>query len=563
LLTPASRLIFRSAIAPKNKHQQFTISLDFHSKEIPTVTTYTCAVWQARRQPLVLVIHPAPALPAAQPAGAVKPTAASLREMEDKFCRIIEKIPMPICAYEIELPKRTHFMNLKFTEWFGYTIEDIPDMEHWKRLAIRDDPSYYQKVKLWYDELEKIRRGEISESRPIEFTVHCKNECIKIVEISFTVDSNLFYTTYNDITARKKFERALRENEQKFRNISEQLPIPIIVFSEKGDTRFLNNAFTAAFGYTRDDIPATASWQAKALQGAPNSNNMNWEKDIPHAISPADTIVATQYEVTCRNGEHKIVDVFISRANKNIYVAFNDISSRMKAERELKQSHRQLRELSAHMEHIREEERKHIAREIHDELGQQLTILKLDLLQISRKLPPEQTDMMQKMKEADQLLIETMRSIRKIATQLRPSILDTLGLVSALEWQSREFEKRFGITCVFESLLQEPVFSEQQATALFRIYQEALTNTARHAAATRVDAVLSQEGSRVVLEVRDNGKGFNPTDMAGKKTMGLVGMQERALMLDGTFSIDSAPGHGTYIAVSVPMLITNEEIKHL
>jgi len=156
-----------------------------------------------------------------------------------------------------------------------------------------------------------------------------------------------------------------------------------------------------------------------------------------------------------------------------------------------------------------------------------------------------------------------MRSVRKIATQLRPSILDNLGLVSALEWQSREFEKNFGIHCVFESLLYEPQFSTQQSNALFRIYQEALTNIARHAHATQVDAVLSQEDNRIVLEIRDNGKGFRKEDLAGKKTLGLEGMHERALMIDGDFRIESEPDRGTYIQIAIPILITNQEITQL
>jgi signal transduction histidine kinase len=167
------------------------------------------------------------------------------------------------------------------------------------------------------------------------------------------------------------------------------------------------------------------------------------------------------------------------------------------------------------------------------------------------------------MKQADQLLAETMRSVRKIATQLRPSILDTLGLVSALEWQSREFEKNFGIRCIFESLLNEPYFTTKQSNTLFRIYQEALTNIARHAHATQVDAVLSQEDSRIVLEIRDNGKGFSLEDMAGKKTLGINGMRERTLMIDGDFHIESTPEKGTYINISIPILITNQEISQL
>jgi PAS domain S-box-containing protein len=487
-------------------------------------------------------------------------------QAEERLRRIIEKMPMPIAAYETQLPKRFHFINPKFTEWFGYTIEDIPDISHWKKLAFKDEAYYRQKEKEWYSEMARIQAGEIKESRPIEFSVYCKDGSVKELEIAFTVDDNLFYTTYNDITDRRKIEKALQQNEQKFRNISEQLPIPIVVFGENADTRFLNNAFTDTFGYTREDIPTCDDWLNSAYPDEILRNGIrsNFEKQYDHQASQQPgKIHISQYEVTCKNGDKKTVEFFVSFGNKHVYVAFNDITGKVKAEQELKQSHRQLRQLSSHLENIREEERKHISREIHDELGQQLTLLKLDLLQISKKFQPEQQELIKKMQEADQLLIDTMRSVRKIATQLRPSILDNLGLVSAMEWQSREFEKNFGIPCVFESLLTEPSFSEQQSNALFRIYQEALTNIARHAGATQVDAVLSQNDNRIVLEVRDNGKGFLYNDIAGKKTLGLMGMRERALMIDGDFNMESIPGQGTYINISIPMFIPNEEINSL
>jgi PAS domain S-box-containing protein len=481
---------------------------------------------------------------------------------EEKFRRMIEKIPMPISAYEMKAPKRFHFINPKFTEWLGYTIEDIPDIAHWRKLAFKDDDYYKQKEQEWYTQLEKVKSGEISESPPIEFTVYCKDGTVKDLEISFTVDDNLFYTTYNDITFRKKAEKALQENEKKFRNISEQLPIPIVVFGEKGETRFLNHAFTDTFGYTREDIPTSTEWINAAYpdQAMRDQINAKWERDYLKNALRTQEIRVSQYEVTCKNGKQKIVEFYISIGNRNIYVVFNDISGKVKAERELKQSHRQLRELSSHLENIREEERKHISREIHDELGQQLTLLKLDLLQIGKKLHPGELELIDKMKQCDELLAGIMRSVRKIATQLRPSILDNLGLVSALEWQSREFERNFGIRCVFESLLTDPMFSEKQSNALFRIYQEALTNIARHSGATRVDAVLSEENNNIILEVRDNGKGFVQHLLSGKKTLGLEGMQERTLMIDGQFNMNSVPGKGTYIHISIP-IITDVEIN--
>ncbi len=569
-LSPSSKTIFKTAVAKKSKAATI-IHLDLISGILPT-TTYACSIWHKRKQPLILVIQKE--LPKEATTGYFKTATGTeyiersiaeqmVEETKDKFCRIFERITMPIAAYEIQPPKRFIFINPKFTEWFGYTIEDIPDIEHWKQAAYRDEAYFQEKQKEWRNEIKKIQDGEKQESRPFDITIYCKDGSTKDLEMSFSTDANLCYITFNDVTERNIITRALQENESKFRNISEQLPIPICVFSEKGETRFLNNAFIDTFGYTKEDIPSRHEWLAKAY---PDDNLRNqvianrvWA--TTRTLGKTRTTYMTQYEVTCKDGSVKNIEFCVSVGNRNIYVVANDITGKVKAEQELKQSHRHLRELSSHLEDIREEERKHISREIHDELGQQLTLLKLDLLQISKKLPPG--ELIEKMKQADQLLVETMRSVRKIATQLRPSLLDNLGLVSALEWQSREFEKNFGIHCVFESLLMEPQFSTQQSNALFRIYQEALTNIARHANATQVDAVLSQEGDKFVLEIRDNGKGFRKEDMTGKKTLGLEGMHERALMIEGDFRIESTPGQGTYIHISTPILITNQEIRQL
>ncbi|WP_165759082.1 PAS domain-containing sensor histidine kinase [Niastella yeongjuensis] len=576
-LMPGSKAVFKNAISKKNKQPNDIIQLEFSTKKLPEAT-YDCSIWQARKQPLVLLVHKSvqhaavnassqhraslPHIP--QPDDLIEWEKAEklVKAAENKFKRILEKITMPIAVYEVHEPKRFVFINCKFTEWFGYTIEDIPNIERWREQAYRDEVYFRQIQKGWQAELQRVYNGEKPESRPFESPVFCKDGSVKELEFTFTTDENLVFVTFNDITEKNCFLRALHENEKKFRNISEQLPIPICVFSEKGETRFLNNAFTETFGYTRDDIPTRKDWLSKAY---PDENYRNMVLAARELLAQrpelkARTTLICQFEVTCKDGSKKHIEFSASSGEKNLYVVANDITGKVKAEQELKESHRQLRELSSYLENIREEERKHISREIHDELGQQLTLLKIDLMQMSKKLKPEEQEMIEKMKQADQLLAETMRSVRKIATQLRPSILDNLGLVSALEWQSREFEKNFGIRCVFESLLFEPQFSTKQSNALFRIYQEALTNIARHACATRVDAVLSQEANRIVLEIRDNGRGFN-NDMTSKKTLGLKGMEERALMIDGDFRIESKPGEGTYIQISIPILITNQEIS--
>lgn len=563
-LTPDSRSVYKTAISQKNKDRDSIIQLEFSSKKLPPAT-YACSVWHIRKQPLTLVIHNKQA--AETPGNeliARKQAEQMVRAAKSKFKRILEKITMPIAAYEIQEPKRFVFINPKFTEWFGYTIEDIPDINHWQQLAMPNLADFKVKQQEWLEELRLVQSGEKRESRPIDFTIFCKDGSTKDLEMSFTTDNNLYYITFNDVTEINCMTNALRESEEKFRNISEQLPIPICVFGDNGDTRFLNNAFTDTFGYTKEDILTQQDWLTKAYPDVNYRNQVIAHREQAR-ISPLrnNSTFVSQFEVLCKDGSKKIIEFFVSIGNRNVYVVANDISGKVKVEYELKQSHRQLRELSSYLENIREEERKHISREIHDELGQQLTLLKLDLLQMSKKLHPNEKEMIESMKQADQLLADTMRSVRKIATQLRPSILDNLGLVSALEWQSREFEKNFGIKCIFESLLNEPQFTTKQSNALFRIYQEALTNIARHAGATQVDAVLSQEDMRFVLEIRDNGKGFRMDDMADRKTLGLKGMQERALMIDGDFQIQSKPGEGTYIQISIPILITNQEISQL
>jgi signal transduction histidine kinase len=215
----------------------------------------------------------------------------------------------------------------------------------------------------------------------------------------------------------------------------------------------------------------------------------------------------------------------------------------------------QLRNLSAHLQNIREDERKHIAREMHDELGQFLTALKMDLLWLNKKLSTgEETDAnREKLKEMTRLVDEAVLFVRKLAAELRPSILDDLGLIPALEWHSQEFTRRFQINVEFKSRVEEIETSPMIATGIFRIYQESLTNVARHSEAKKVMSVLEIIGGEIRLSIADDGKGFDMNGSGRTKTLGLLGMKERALMLGGTLEIISEPGKGTTIYISVPL----------
>ena len=212
----------------------------------------------------------------------------------------------------------------------------------------------------------------------------------------------------------------------------------------------------------------------------------------------------------------------------------------------------ELRELAAHLQNIREEERAAIAREIHDELGQQLTGLKMDMSWITKKMSTSDDILKQKIEHSVELLSKTINVVRKIATELHPSILDDLGLIDAIQWQSHEFEKRSGIKTEFNYsfLPQNP--GKNIITGIFRIYQESLTNIARHAEAEKIFTKLEYKNGQIILNIKDNGKGFDVLKFHNKKTLGILSMKERTLMMGGKYIIKSEIGKGTSIFVSVP-----------
>ncbi len=224
-----------------------------------------------------------------------------------------------------------------------------------------------------------------------------------------------------------------------------------------------------------------------------------------------------------------------------------------RAENALQNSYTQLRALAARLQTIREEERADIARELHDELGQSLTALKMDLAALSARFPQRNKQLHERAASMSEQIDATIKTVRRMSSQLRPGMLDDLGLGPSLEWYAQEFQTRTNITVETNILEQELALNHAQATALYRIFQETLTNVARHANATRVRATLHVNHEQLVLEIADNGKGFDRNQVRGKRSLGLLGMQERAEMIQGTLDISSVPGEGTTIVVRVPL----------
>jgi len=252
------------------------------------------------------------------------------------------------------------------------------------------------------------------------------------------------------------------------------------------------------------------------------------------------------------------IAVFIELHSYNAALS-HEIAERKQIEMSLRRSEESLRALAAHIQSVREEERTGIAREIHDELGQSLTGLKMDLSWLAKRLPAEQKDTQKKITTMFGLIDATVKTVRKISSGLRPQVLDDVGLVGALKWQAREFQTRTGVRCKVDMPEEDIVLAPEQATAVFRIFQEVLTNVTRHAKATRVDIELRLGDEGLRLKIADNGKGIASAEVQSQASLGLLGIRERALLFGGGVAIAGTKGKGTIVTLTIPRRVVDAQ----
>jgi signal transduction histidine kinase len=230
-----------------------------------------------------------------------------------------------------------------------------------------------------------------------------------------------------------------------------------------------------------------------------------------------------------------------------------DITDRYRAAEEVTRSREELRVLAAHLETVREDERRRIARELHDELGQVLTAFKLDLAWLEHRLARHTGDLSRRARELLGRLDGVMISVRRIITELRPSVLDELGLADAIEWQAQDFASRTGVTLDLAVETDGTDVPDPISSAVFRMLQEALTNIARHADARRVRVELRNDNGTLALLVADDGRGITETQLRGEHSLGLLGLRERAIACGGTLTITGEPGRGTTVDLRIPL----------
>ncbi|MDZ3995040.1 PAS domain S-box protein [Pseudomonas sp. Teo4] len=360
-----------------------------------------------------------------------------------------------------------------------------------------------------------------------------------------------------DVTERHRALAALRESDARLKGIAGN--VPGLVFRlepdpAEGDLEFpyISEGSEALVGYT----PVQIQHPDMGLR------NLVHPQDRADYHQVQDLAIATgqdwswQGRILTREGEQRWADIKASaRRLASGRVVWDgivwDISQSKQAQLALARSQEQLRELSAHLESVREEEKARIAREVHDELGQMLTVLKLELSMCELAYAELDPGLNERLASMKRLIAQLFQLVRDVATALRPPILDA-GIASAIEWQARRFEARTQIPCLVQVPDNLPALSDAKATGLFRILQEALTNVMRHAQAHSVEIELVREAEQLRMTVSDDGVGFC-RDQARPTSFGLVGVRERVLMLGGSMALDSEPGEGTSLSVAIPL----------
>ncbi len=364
-----------------------------------------------------------------------------------------------------------------------------------------------------------------------------------------------------DISARKRMEHKLRESETRLAKAQQMARLGNWEWEiATGETQWSDEVYRI-FGVDRD-TPVTFEFFLSCVH--PEDREL-MEKSLTAALARE-----VNYNVDARllpaGGEvrfiHAEAEVEFDGGGKalRMFGTVQDITERKEIEQEIRASREQLRELSSHIQTAREEEKAAIAREIHDELGGNLTALKMDISWLTRKLPPEMEAALEKTRSMADLVDTSVYAMRRIVTELRPTVLDDLGLLAAMRWQASEFTKRYGIQCKVAMHGEEIPVEGAYRIALFRIFQESLTNAARYSKADRVLVDVWREHDTIALDIVDNGIGLPENKAMDPTSHGLRGMMERARTLGGTVEIGSAPGEGVAISVRIP-LPAKEEIS--
>ena len=354
-----------------------------------------------------------------------------------------------------------------------------------------------------------------------------------------------------DITQRKAMEKALQQAEEKYRDIFDNAVEGIFQSTPSGRYLSVNPALARMYGYeSPEELMGGATDIAHKVYVDPDCREA-----LTCLLERQGVVQGFEYEVRRRDGStiwisESVRAVRDEKGKVRYYEGtIEDITERKRSEEELQQTLGQVRTLSRRLEVVREDERTRIARELHDELGVRLTCLKMDLSRLNDASRPKLEEKVLSMIEQ---VDTTIAAVQGLVAELRPGVLDDLGLVAAIEWQCRDFERRSGIRCLLDSSEEDIPLDSAKATAAFRICQEALTNVVRHARAKEIRVHLDTLDRELLLEIHDDGQGILPEKVTDAGSLGLLGMRERAAAVGGALQIVGLRGQGTTVTLRLP-----------
>jgi len=428
----------------------------------------------------------------------------------------------------------------------------------------RSPTEFLENPRLWFDVIHPEDKPEVETDFPVlysgkkfdhEYRIVRPNGEIRWIEakIKPTLDENGKLTQIDgiahDITYRKEIETKLLESEINFRRSIAESPIGIRIVSVAGKTVYANKTFLDIYEF--DSLEEFTSTPAK--------NRYTPESYIQHLVRKEKRKVGIEesdYEIgiICKNGNIRYVKVSYKEILWNGTVHFQVVNIDIT---ELRNSEEQLRKFASYLQNIREEEKVSIAREIHDDLGQILVALKIDMGMLKQRVSKtnvfdQSSDILLKFDDMVDLINKTIVTTRRIMNGLRPELLEMYGFVGATKDYLREFEGRHKIKCEFVSNDSEVEMTPQQSLALFRIFQEAMNNVAKHAKATSVKIQLQHTDNKLSLEITDNGVGLDKDNQIRPDSYGMIGMKERVILLEGKLDIISATGKGTCVRIEIP-----------
>jgi PAS domain S-box-containing protein len=523
--------------------------------------------------------------------GCVKPERGSwiFNAAKSDLISVLDNLPVGVAVLGSPIGNAL-YINNQIVDTLGYTLTETPSTRSLMKKAIPDRKARSEAYKGWR---QSVRSGS---GEPAARPYICGDGTVRSFEHrTVALRKDLIVNLWIDVTRREKAEAQLRESESRFRSFFENSSDPFVLFDGERVVS-CNRAAQKMFGYEdrKRIIGATmeklspekqpdgilSALRARSLFKAAlkrGSNRFEW---VVQRADGKETPVEASITTITLGGKTLLFAVLrdittwkearrallyakadlenrvrertsdLATANKRL---LREIKARKRTEQETRKSREELRYLSEHLQRIREEERARIAREVHDQLGQALSAVTIDLACLRERLPGQDAGLKEEVREIEKRIGDTTESVREICRELRPPILDDFGLPTAIKWHLGELRKKTGMDCTASIDEEIPVHQKEISLVIFRIYQEAMINVLRHARATRVHVMLKLNKNHLVLVVKDNGKGISAEQITSPLSLGILGIRERVRFWGGKSLFTGSPDKGTTVRVSIPL----------